>query len=265
MHWVIGDIHGMLRPLRVLLDVLDRRDPTATLVFAGDYVNRGPESRGVVRLLLSLDRAHFCRGNHDDVMTLLLTGGMWVPEPPDPDPARTLGLFLDEGLDATLRSYGMAQDEVRDGAADPEALVRRLRELVPEPHAAFFEALVPAYEADDFFVAHAYWPPAEPAEDLVGRLIAEPRLKRQLVWERFATSDLTADKAWGKTGHFGHTPVRAYPAAIHQNRGLPLVGEQIVLLDTGCCLPDGRLTAVCPETGDVVQVHRTGELLDPAA
>ena len=44
MRWVVGDIHGMLRPLRALVDAVTQRDAAARLLFVGDYVNRGPDS-----------------------------------------------------------------------------------------------------------------------------------------------------------------------------------------------------------------------------
>ena len=71
MNWVIGDIHGMLRPLRALVDRVRRADPGAALLFVGDYINRGPDSKGVIDFLLALDGARFCRGNHDDIFRIV--------------------------------------------------------------------------------------------------------------------------------------------------------------------------------------------------
>jgi hypothetical protein len=266
VHWVIGDIHGMIRPLRILLDVVHSRDPDPTFVFAGDYVNRGPDSRAVVELLLSLDHATFCRGNHDDVMTLLLTGAMWVPEPPEPDAHATMMLFMREGLDNTLASYGIARRELMDLARGDEEVghggaIGLIRQAVPDDHVGFFRDLMPCYEHEQFFVAHAHLPSEESAENLTDLLTRRPALKKGLIWDRFALSAIAARKSWGKLGYFGHTPVRSYPPQLHGGRYRPIAGESMVLLDTGCCMPDGRLTAVSPESGAVVQVHRTGELL----
>ncbi|MEZ0265596.1 MAG: metallophosphoesterase, partial [Phycisphaerae bacterium] len=45
MRWIIGDVHGMLRPLETLLAEVRRVDSKARFYFVGDYVNRGPSSR----------------------------------------------------------------------------------------------------------------------------------------------------------------------------------------------------------------------------
>ena len=48
MRWVIGDIHGMLRPTEALIGCILGRDASARFIFVGDYINRGPDSRGVL-------------------------------------------------------------------------------------------------------------------------------------------------------------------------------------------------------------------------
>lgn len=68
--FAIGDIHGCLSALETLLDLLELR-PDDRLVFLGDYVDRGPDSRGVIELLMRLSQnpTHcFVRGNHDQWM-----------------------------------------------------------------------------------------------------------------------------------------------------------------------------------------------------
>ncbi len=76
MIWVIGDIHGMLDPLKRLLTRLMelhyRRDEgieIERLIFIGDYIDYGPSSKEVVDLLLDLpfDKV-FLMGNHDDLL-----------------------------------------------------------------------------------------------------------------------------------------------------------------------------------------------------
>ncbi len=63
----IGDVHGCLTALDTLLEFVQLQ-PDDTLIFLGDYVDRGPNSRGVVERLVELSaRPHtiFLRGNHD--------------------------------------------------------------------------------------------------------------------------------------------------------------------------------------------------------
>ena len=54
MRWIVGDIHGMLKPLVTLVTAVRARDPQARFIFVGDYVNRGPDSRGVLDRLIAL-------------------------------------------------------------------------------------------------------------------------------------------------------------------------------------------------------------------
>ena len=63
----IGDVHGCLTALDTLLDFVELQ-PDDTLIFLGDYVDRGPDSRGVVERLIELSarpNTIFLRGNHD--------------------------------------------------------------------------------------------------------------------------------------------------------------------------------------------------------
>jgi len=91
----IGDIHGCSKALRAIIDVIQ---PTTedTLVLLGDYVDRGPDSRGVVDFILELE--HRCRvvpllGNHE----LMLLDALQYP--------RILAPWLECGGDTTVRSY----------------------------------------------------------------------------------------------------------------------------------------------------------------
>lgn len=75
----IGDVHGELGKLDALLDTLSPAEDD-TLVFLGDYIDRGPDSPGVIERLLSLG-AIFLRGNHEqmclDAMQDTPGGGHW--------------------------------------------------------------------------------------------------------------------------------------------------------------------------------------------
>lgn len=62
--WVIGDIHGCVRTLGA---ILDRIDPQSTdrFYFLGDFLNKGPDGPGVIRLIKSLHNVRYVLGNHD--------------------------------------------------------------------------------------------------------------------------------------------------------------------------------------------------------
>ena len=63
--YVMTDIHGRLEPLKALLAQIP---DGSKLVFLGDYVDRGSESREVVALIRSLPNAVCLRGNHEDML-----------------------------------------------------------------------------------------------------------------------------------------------------------------------------------------------------
>lgn len=120
--YVIGDIHGCLDALRQLLDRIraDADGAPHTLVTLGDYVDRGPDSRGVLLLLQTLSSAPgstmVClMGNHDRMLLDFLD-----------DPLRA-SLWLRAGGRETLTSFGIA--EPRDNAASPaeDDLATRIR------------------------------------------------------------------------------------------------------------------------------------------
>src|ERR1700722_19828799 len=107
MRWMIGDVHGMLRPLQAVLAAVRAADPQARLYFVGDYVNRGHDSRAVIDLLISLDNARFVRGNHDDVFDHILSGDSYTCDPGDDHRLHIFQSFMRYGLEQTFLSYGL--------------------------------------------------------------------------------------------------------------------------------------------------------------
>ena len=265
MRWVVGDIHGMYRPLAALVDAVTRRDGDRRLLFVGDYVNRGPESRGVVELLLALPNASFVRGNHDDIFDLVLHGTSYDAAAA-PGPGSAFAWFMQHGLASTFTSYGVdyAVLERAARAPTPERL-RAVTAAVPAAHRAFFRGLPAVIEDRDFFVAHALWDPDEPddAPSITTRLQVDNRLRHQALWGRYTDAQVLRPKRWTRTGYFGHTPVETFGAALHGGRKhVPLRGPRIVLVDTAVALtPAGRLSAVCVESGEMIQADRSGGIL----
>lgn len=178
VRWIIGDIHGMLRPLQALLGAIARRDPAAHLIFLGDYVNRGPDSKRVIDLLLSLSGATFLRGNHDDIFELLLHADCYICHSSAPDSVSAFTWFMRHGLAETL-----------------------------------IQGLRPVFETEDFFAAHGYWDVDEPDDSpgLAWRLERYPPLRYRLLWGRFSDAQIRRKKRWKRAGYFGHTPVFNYP------------------------------------------------------
>jgi serine/threonine protein phosphatase 1 len=167
----IGDIHGCSRALDYLLAAIGprRNDLIITL---GDYVDRGPDSAGVINCLLKLKQSHqvIClRGNHEQLM-LMARGGR-----------DRLAEWLHSGAQATLASY------VAPGASATLA-------DVPAAHWNFLEnECVDWHETDTHLFVHAGVDPSLPMQ-------GQPDFV--LKWERF---DAPIPHASGKTVVCGHT------------------------------------------------------------
>lgn len=130
---VIGDIHGYSATLDALLAAVKVR-PDDLLITLGDYVDRGPDSRGVLDRLIALHRTGRLIpifGNHDQMMVDAVTGGE----------GKRMWLFF--GGEETLESYGQ----------DPFA---EQYDLVPEAHLDFLQRACRDYhETDTHLFAHA--------------------------------------------------------------------------------------------------------------
>jgi len=176
--FVVGDVHGCLDELERLLDHLT---PGAddTICFLGDYVDRGPNPRGVIDRLIRLrregPRCLYLKGNHED-MFLAFMG----------QPGRHGDAFLWNGGDATLASYGC------QGLSGP-AVAKRL----PADHREFLAGLRTHAYIDTFLCVHAGVRPTRP-------LAAQS--EEDLLWIR--EDFITQAHPFPYTVLFGHTPHR---------------------------------------------------------
>ena len=186
MRWIIGDIHGMFRMLVALLDAVNKRDGDARFYFVGDYVNRGPESKQVVDLLLTMKGAKFVRGNHDEIFDLVVNGQSFESHPDLYAPVHAFLTFLQFGLDSTLTSYGIdiAMIEHVAHRPSPQAL-EKLLEPISKAHREFYRALPPVIEEPDLLVAHAKWDPDDPNDEAhIAKLATNPQQRHLIVWGR---------------------------------------------------------------------------------
>lgn len=265
MRWVIGDIHGMLRPLQALVSLVREQDVTARFYFVGDYVNRGPDSRAVVDFLLKLPDARFARGNHDDIFDYILNGQCFERHPQLFTPVDCFRAFLQHGLDHTLLSYDIDYALIEQVAHRPSLqALEKLIEPVPAEHRAWFRSLPAVLEEQDFFVIHAKWEPSreDSTHQLTRTLQNRAALRHGVIWARYEPGEIPVKKSWSRFGIFGHTPVPNYPLFGRRSEYEPVVGEQMILLDTAAALgPLGRLTAWCVEEARFVQVDRSGMMV----
>lgn len=152
--YAVGDIHGHAELLDRLLDLIIEDAAPAfaaglavDLVFLGDYIDRGPDSRGVVERLCRGAPAGFsCRflmGNHEAAMLDFLR-----------DPAETAE-WLDYGGVETLASYDVRTSIGIREAARCRAARDRLAENLPNHHRRFLENLELMVEIGDYVFVHA--------------------------------------------------------------------------------------------------------------
>lgn len=167
--FAIGDIHGCLAKLQKLVDMLDVAQHD-TVVFLGDYIDRGPDPRGVVDFLLRFKsncpaRMIFLKGNHEVMFTDYLRG-------------KNRGLYLHYGGISTVESY------LRESGSF----------FVPESHHRFFSELSTHYETPEYIFVHAGLRPGIP--------IAH-QTHEDMMWIRSEFVESGYD--WGKRVIFGHT------------------------------------------------------------
>lgn len=237
--WVIGDIHGaadLLRPLlRAVGEDLEQAPRSRRiLVCLGDYIDRGPDSRGVLDSLIAFGRdpkveAHFLRGNHEDRMEAFLV---------DPDTGPT---WCALGGRETLGSFGVhppARTAGRQAWADASAA---LNKALSADHRAFLAGQKHSLTLGDFFFAHAG---AEPGVSL------DRQDPQQLMWIR--NRFLDHRDPFEKMIVHGHTPV----PDVH-------IDHRRIALDTGA-YATGRLSAlrISGEARSLLQAVRVGTAID---
>lgn len=220
--YAIGDVHGRLDLLQAMHQMvaaeIGRDSPVDwRVIHLGDYVDRGPDSKGVVDFLIAARRRDprnvMLAGNHD-------IGFLDFLAEPLVD-----GLFAHNGGPQTALSYGVALDlsslaALRSGHA-------ALAEAVPAAHVAFLRSLEFSAAFGDFFFCHAGVRPG---------VALEEQRPQDLVWIRHQF--LNHAGLYEKVVVHGHTP--APEAEILANR---------VNVDTGA-FRSGRLTALAIDGAD---------------
>ena len=177
--YVIGDIHGCPDELAHLVDKLPLNS-SDRLVFLGDYVDRGPDSNGVISYLIELERTCpatvvFLKGNHED-MFLAYMGF----------PGKYGDMFLYNGGGATLMSYGAAPHN--QTSAD-------ILLVIPPRHIKFLKDLETTFVAGNFLCVHAGVNPVKPLE---------LQDEEEMLWIRDEFILKSHDLPY--TVVFGHTP-----------------------------------------------------------
>jgi serine/threonine protein phosphatase 1 len=215
----IGDIHGCLTALTTLLDAVAPQ-PDDLLITLGDYVDRGPNSREVLDILLKLHatgRLIALRGNHD---VMMVNSRYTEEERP---------MWLACGGKQTLESYGL----------DPLQNYPGELKNIPASHWSFLEEnCINYYETDTHFFVHANAYPDIPLDEQPDYM---------LFWEKLGP---TLPHVSGKIMVCGHTK---------QNSGEVLNRGHMICLDTGAYAGDW-LTCLDVKTGRLWQANQKGEI-----
>lgn len=214
--YAVGDIHGRSDLLKKIIaeiagDIFKSNVHfRPTLVFLGDYIDRGPTSRQVISDLMAIK-------SHPDLNVVCLMGNHEAMLLDVYDRGQGADLWLKHGAAETLKSYGI---EVDPDAPAPQDLRRRMRRAIPGEHIAFLKGLPLMAVIGDYVFVHAGLRAGVPLED---------QKKSDLLWSRLNSSNVDAP---GKTVVHGHTPVDQ-----------PLHAKGQISVDTGAYMT-GRLTAV---------------------
>ncbi len=183
--YAVGDIHGSLSKLQQLIARCEQHAAgrPMTFVFLGDYVDRGPDSAGVIRTVIELqsslgDRVIALKGNHEAIALGVIDGTL----PAD--------YWLAQGGTATLRSYG----------------VQSAREL-PRDHVEWLRSLRLSHDDGRRFFVHAGIDPNKPrdAQD-----------EHDLLWIR--EPFLFDRRDYGRLIVHGHTPLKTRAPDLRSNR-----------------------------------------------
>jgi serine/threonine protein phosphatase 1 len=169
--FAIGDIHGHLTALDALLASISAT-PDDTIVFLGDYVNKGPDVRGTLDRLWALHKTRKCvflRGNHDQIMIDARHKASKIP------------IWESLGGEETLMSYG-------------SGTTGEVMKLIPEQHWEFLEHVCRNYyQTDDYIFVHG---------GIRSRVSAKKEKPERLLW---TTLNDAAPHKSGRTVICGHT------------------------------------------------------------
>ncbi len=149
--YAIGDVHGCLAELDQLLaliraDCTSRPAKETHIVFLGDLVDRGPDSRGVIDRLRrrppDFATVHFIRGNHEEMMVRCLSGE-----------ASLIPSWLEHGGRSCAISYGV--DPALLHESDPDRLEYTLLSRIPPEDIRFLAGFADQVRFGDYLLVHA--------------------------------------------------------------------------------------------------------------
>lgn len=191
--WAVGDVHGRLDLLSPLIDAIraDLQSSAAErkmVIFLGDYIDRGPDSRGVLSLLTGLPPSEgvewrFLKGNHEQAMLDFL-------ERPAAGPR-----WCEYGGDRALKSWGLRAPDLAHRTEAWARVAADLQHKLTRDEKAFLESLELSVTVGDYFFSHAGARPG---------LALDRQSPEDLMWIRQTFLDSPA--AFERVVVHGHTP-----------------------------------------------------------
>ncbi|HEU4964777.1 MAG TPA: metallophosphoesterase family protein [Bacilli bacterium] len=207
---LISDIHGCDREFERMLNELEYRPQCDRLVLLGDYIDRGPNSRGVVARVMQLaqtDGAIVLGGNHEELFL------NWLDAKPDSD------FYLRDicGGQATIRSYCAPH-----GCTTSDDEARRIILEEYGDHVAFLRSLPDYHEDPDYIFVHAG----------INPMVSDWRTGPQKDFRWIRSVFHETEHASPKTVIFGHTPTHH----LHEGDECSDIyfGHKIIGIDGGC-------------------------------
>lgn len=232
--YAIGDVHGRCDLLTQLLDKIDAdrvdlpNDTEIILIFLGDYIDRGLQSRQVIELLMG-ERLQaytpiFLMGNHEEALLRFRGEASFGNE------------WARFGGGETLYSYGVQPPSAAMAKSSEtwQSTWSRFNEVFPSQHLDFFQSMKHYVTIGDYFFVHAGLRPNVPIED---------QTVDDMLWIR--DEFLSADEAFPYLIVHGHTPTQ-----------VPFIDNRRMGLDTGA-FSSGVLTAA-KFFGTDIAVIKTG-------
>jgi len=218
--YAIGDVHGRADLLVRMFDLIEA-DITASaggddviIVFLGDYIDRGFQSKDVIDFLLGERVAAFncifLKGNHEEAFLKFLNEPAFGPR------------WAGYGGGETLTSYGVRPPRTRTKPEEWVEASQQLSAALPDDHRVFLMTLQIQASIGDYVFVHAGLRPGKPMEK---------QTEQDLLWIR--DDFINSSESFDQLVVHGHTPVSE-----------PYRDHRRIAVDTGAYMT-GHLTAAC--------------------
>jgi len=226
MQYCIGDVHGCAKTLEILILQIIRKDKNPEFYFVGDLIDRGPDSKSVIDLLIELNQKNYkvevVRGNHEEMFLNAYTRRVPI----------IATNWYKNGAEQTISSFTAKYN-----------LNKTVKDYIPEPYFNFIYELPYYIELEDYFIVHAgfNFKLLKPFEDF-----------EYMLWTR--TEQNKYEFTNGKKIIHGHTPIsKEQIEHIASNNS-----SDVINIDSGCVYVNrnglGYLTALNLDTMELKHV-----------